>query len=78
MNDRIFDLLYKLEQREIVERVRQQELLNRNMPVREPISRLIWKGILRIWQRVLSKLVKEKKGSVDNGQLVKTATRISH
>lgn len=77
MNDRIFDLLYKLEQREIEEKSRQKELLNRNMPTSKPESQSIKQWIQRIWQRLFSTIARDRKGSVDDEQHVKTATYVS-
>lgn len=59
MNDIIFDLLYKAEQREIVAKVRQKEMLNRNLSVAEseyPSSR---RGIRRVWQMLISRSGRE-------------------
>lgn len=77
MNDRIFDLLYRLEQREIVEKLRHNQSLYRDMPASDSASQSIRQWVQRIWQWLFSTVVKERKDSVGDERQVKTAARIA-
>lgn len=59
MNDRFFYFIYKAEQRELEDKLRQKELLRRNYPAggaKYPSHR---RGLKRIWLALVSLLGRE-------------------
>ncbi len=59
MNDRFFDFIYKAEQRELEDKLRQRELLRRNYPTSGSEYPSHGKGLKRIWLALVSMLGRE-------------------
>ncbi len=59
MNDRLFDFIYKAEQRELEDKLCQKELLRRNYPVDKPEYSSLREGFKRIWLVLVSMLGRE-------------------